>query len=489
MIAPLAAAAGLLLTLSLGCRGCAPDRTPRAVRVAAVDAADLVRLDSGERLRLSGVEEAAHPLASGDSIAAARARIAQDLVGKMLFLKPDAPRPIDSAELRGELWDNGMSVNARILERGDGLLDLTRGASEGDGRYLAAATAASAARSRRAQVPLGFQAGIVLPLYSKEKEHDYGPRLREIKAAGAQWVSLLFVWMVEKMDGHEIVPKRGQPHWEDNRSPPDEHLIATIREAKRLGLRVLLLPIVLPWKPGPDDWRGNLRPSNRDAFFESYARFVLRHADLAESLGVDAYSIGSELISLESNKPGDVDWWRRIARSARHRFGGRLTYSANWDHYEEVGIWDELDFVGMTAYYSLTKDPEANVEAMVEAWRPAQEKLAAFGEKVKRPIVFTEIGYASIRGINTDPWNYKMETPLDLAVQERCYRAFAKAFAKPDFLGGAYFFDWYDDGGANDKSYTPRGKPAESVMKQFLADAAKLPPPKHDPARAENGAK
>jgi hypothetical protein len=319
-------------------------------------------------------------------------------------------------------------------------------------------------------------------LYSKEKDHDYGPRLKEIKDAGATWVSFLFVWFMDRMDGHSMAPKINQAHWEDNRTAPDDTIVKTIRQAKELGLRVLLLPVTLPWKPGPDDWRGNLRPKNRAGFFENYGRFILRYADMCEELGVDAFSIGSELISLEKGA-GDNDGWRRIVRSVRARFGGRLTYSANWDHYDVLEILEDLDFIGLTAYYSLTTNPEATVDEMVEAWKPIQASMRAFAESIKRPMVFTEVGYASLHGINTNPWNYKMETELDLEAQRKCYEAFAKAFDKPDFLAGAYFFDWYDDGGPKSKSYSPRGKPAEGVMKDYLRHAATLPPPKLDPAK------
>jgi glycosyl hydrolase family 113 len=486
MAAFLALVPALAAALSLGCTNRASagtrseeraaDLRPREVRVESVESAEIVQLEGGGRLRLSGLAE----LQRSDP--AVLGRLAKDMVGKTLLLRPDPPRPLDAEEPRGELWDGPSSVNERVLARGDARLDLTHGSSAGDERFHAVASA-TAGPTRRGAIPLGFQAGIVLPMYSKEARHDYGPRLREIQATGARWVSLLFVWMLDKMDGHSIEPKRNQPHWEDNRTPPDEDLVAAIRTAKDLGLQVLLLPVVLPWKPGPDDWRGNLRPANRDAFFESYGRFILRHADLAESLGVDALSIGSELISLESRQPSDIPAWRRIARTVRARFTGRLTYSANWDHYEEVGVWDELDFVGMTAYYSLTRDFDATIDELVAAWKPVQRDLAAFAAKVERPIVFTEVGYASLRGINTDPWNYKMETGLDLAVQERCYRAFAKAFEGCDWLAGAYFFDWFDDGGTKDTGYTPRGKPAEGAMREFLATAGKRPPPLYDPAK------
>lgn len=458
-----------------------------------VVAIDLVKLDEGRNLRLSGVGANLDPFQTPQAPggAAGVEKLRTMVSGKRFMLRPDPARPSDAGELRGELWENGSdgklkSINEELLKAGVALLDLTRGDSAGDSRFRAAAAEFAQPRSRREQIPLGFQAGIVLPLYSKEPDFDYGPRLKEIKDHGAQWVSLLFVWLVERMDATEVKPKRNMPYKDDNRSPSDEVLARTIKQAKDLGLRVLLFPVVLPWRPGPDDWRGSLRPANRDAFFENYGQFILRHADMAEALGVDGYSIGSELISLEGKgkfAEADTAGWRRIVRSVRAHFGGRITYSANWDHYNTLRVIDELDFVGLTAYYSLTKDPNASVDDMVKAWGPVLEDMENFIKENKRPMVFTEVGYFSIRGTNTDPWNYKMTEPVDLEAQKRCYEAFAKVFGKPTVLAGAYFFDFYDDGGVNDKSYSPRGKPAAVTMKKFLEEARKLPPPKDDPAR------
>ncbi|MBI3819367.1 MAG: hypothetical protein HY286_11790 [Planctomycetes bacterium] len=465
------------------------DLVPHEVGVTDALAVDLVKLEDGHNLRLSGVGANLNPFEKETAATMAREHLKQLVVGKRFVLHPDLSRPADYDELRGELFTVGAdgtrkSINEELLRTGDALLDLTRGPAASDERFRTAAALFANPHSRRAKVPLGFQCGIALPLYSKEPDFDYGPRLKEIKDHGATWVSLLFVWIINRMDSIDIEQKCNQSFKGDNRSPSDEVLARTIKQAKDLGLRVLLIPIVLPWHPGPDDWRGNLRPTNREGFFENYGQFILRHADLAESLGADAYSIGSELIKLEGfEHESDTDGWRRIVRSVRSRFGGRLTYSANWDHYDVLGIIDELDFVGLTAYNSLTKDPDATVDQIAEAWMPFFHKLNEFSEEQKRNLVFTEVGYFSIRGTNTDPWNYKMNDRLDLDIQKRCYEAFAKVFGKPTFLAGAYFFDFYDDGGPNDKSYSPRGKPAAEVMKKYFESARNLPPPRYDPAK------
>jgi len=35
---------------------------------------------------------------------------------------------------------------------------------------------------------------------------------------------------------------------------------------------------------------------------------------------------------------------------------------------------------------------------------------------------------------------------------------------------GVYFFDWFEEGGPEDSSYSPRGKPALEVIRAYLRD-------------------
>ncbi|MEM6723389.1 MAG: hypothetical protein AAF598_05080, partial [Bacteroidota bacterium] len=45
--------------------------------------------------------------------------------------------------------------------------------------------------------------------------------------------------------------------------------------------------------------------------------------------------------------------WRTIIRSARQHYTGELTLAANFDNYREISFWDELDFIGINAYFPL----------------------------------------------------------------------------------------------------------------------------------------
>ena len=85
-----------------------------------------------------------------------------------------------------------------------------------------------------------------------------------------------------------------------------------------------------------------------------------------------------------------------------------------------------------------------------------------------KPVVFTELGYASQNGINTGPWNYMMnKDDLDLEEQAQCTAAFVSVAPSMKFLAGAYLYDYFDLGGPEDHSYSPRGKPAWEEWKRW----------------------
>jgi len=79
-----------------------------------------------------------------------------------------------------------------------------------------------------------------------------------------------------------------------------------------------------------------------------------------------------------------------------------------------------------------------------------------------------------MKGIRQDgaasrPWDYTVRAPVDLEEQRRCYAAFVDAW-RGAALAGVYFWDWSGPGGASDAHYTPRGKPAEAVVRRWFAE-------------------
>lgn len=328
------------------------------------------------------------------------------------------------------------------------------------------AAVTSRARVRRPRGGLHMR-GMAVPLHSLDPAFDYGALLAELPALGVTHVALFAnLWQPE---ASSPAPAR-----HPLRTPSDRVLRRTIARARELGLEVAFIPSLQLERAGPRDWRGSLRPPSWARWFAGYRRELLHWARLAEDEGVSLLAVGSEL----STSDGQEAQWRALIRDVRAEFSGELTYSANWDHFEAVRFWDALDYVGLSAYFELTRSTEPTAEELQRAWRSHRGALATWQHQtgLDRPFLLLEVGYPSLDGGAAQPWNYTLTTDVDLDEQRLCYEAFAATWKDaPPLLAGAFFYEWWGEGGRRDRTYTPRGKPAADVVKAFFGAAARQP--------------
>lgn len=451
--------------------GVASERAePFLAEVAWLRGADLLELRDGRKIRLQGLSLPTPPLRPKDFVSNLQAFLKNRCEQKTLWIAPEARvergDPADFCAVVRERPD-APSINEEALELGLALYDARTSEVAEAPALVAAAQRAQARKAgwyalsadprfdRRGPIP--FLNGAVLGLYDRDAGRDYKRHIDELAEAGFQHVEFLFSTMLDHVRGSRI----DRFH---RRTVSDARLVEAIRYSKQKGMSVLLLPIVLLDEQKPEDWRGVIKPDDEEAFWQSYDAMLCHYLDIAEHLGVEMFSMGSELGSLEDR----TSTWRRLVQNARGRYRGVLTYSANWDHYDVSRWFDALDIVGMTAYFSLTKKKDPSLEELEEGWRTIgaelQRKLTGF----PKPVFFTELGYASQDGINTDPWNYLMaQDRIDLKEQALCFEAFLRVEPSLRFLQGAYFFDYFEEGGPTDHTYAPRGKPAMEQWRRW----------------------
>jgi len=251
-------------------------------------------------------------------------------------------------------------------------------------------------------------------------------------------------------------------------TPTPQQLGDLITHAKNLKLRVILMPIVLLDKPrSMTEWRGTINPDDWSAWWESYRSLLYHYCWIAQGYGVDVLVVGSELVSTETK----TDEWRKTIAMVRKYYKGMLTYSANWDHYKDIPFWDQLDLIGMNSYYKLGDDQNVTVEEIQRRWTPIQQRLLDFVHKTRKPLLFLEVGWCSLRNAASEPWDYTQESePIDLDLQRRLYEGFFKTWYGRPELGGLMIWEWTPgDGGPKNRGYTPEGKPAEKLLKDWLA--------------------
>ncbi len=434
------------------------------VRVKRVLPGAVLVLEGGQKIRLQGLE---FPSTDYEH------RALRPLVGREFRWSGEEPDPDRPKLRRGLLFEKGKktSVNADLLQRGLGWFRLrSRSERAFPSLQLALFRARAERRGLWKKVPMAngkppFFRGGVLGLYYKESRLDYHKQLRRIRDIGADWVLLLLTVFVPKVDSSQIVK-------DPNRTVQERRLKETIRYAKGLGLKVALMPIVLIRESdNDDDWRGTLRPKDPVPFWLDYDKQLCHYGDIARDSGVELLFVGSELCSLEENFPKA---WPRIIGNLRGRFGGWLSYSVNWDHYDVPKFWGLLDCVGLTAYFELTDNKKASPKELEEGWRKVRKELEGVSKALDRPIFLTELGYPSQEGANTAPWNYLLaKDKPDPEEQARCFEAFAKVMKDAKFLQGAFIFDFFEEGGEKDTTYALWGKRAWWVVRDLFKDWAK----------------
>ena len=142
--------------------------------------------------------------------------------------------------------------------------------------------------------------------------------LTELAATGANSVALVPSWYQRSRRSTEIAP-------DADRSPTDESVAVAVARARELGLRVFLRPTVESRDRTP---RAELRPRSARAWFRSYRRFILHYAQLAQRLGVDMLSVGSEYRSLDG--PDRARSWRRVIAMRPSRLRGHADLRREW---------------------------------------------------------------------------------------------------------------------------------------------------------------
>ena len=313
--------------------------------------------------------------------------------------------------------------------------------------------------------PKTWRRGVSLGLFASEKNVEnnmriYTALLDEIAAVGATDGSIVVRWKQKDIHATEIKPS-------EDVTSPTELLGRVIDAAHDRNLRVFLLPIIYLDERARGVWRGTIDPSDMDAWWEAYGEFILHYARIASEHQIELYSVGSELLSMEREDRR----WRELIAKVRAIYKGKLTYSANWDHFEIPTFWDALDIAGMTAYQELTRAPNPPVGELNKGWRSLKRRLDEWSARTGREYIFTEIGFPSHREGAAHPWDYTSKSIPAHELQARCFRSMFEVWEKEEKLAGLYVWNWFGFRDREDRGYTPRGKPAEDVLRHWYTSS------------------
>ena len=239
--------------------------------------------------------------------------------------------------------------------------------------------------------------------------------------------------------------------------------------ANEYKLNVMIKPQV--WIPG--SWVGEFDIESKKDLEEwktTYTDYILTFAQIAQDKKADLFCVGTEYKKLAVKHP---DFWRNLIKQVRAVYDGPVTYAANWDHYQNISFWDELDFVGINAYFPLVEKPLPTVNETKQAWETHKVEMQRFSKQINKPILFTEYGYMSCDYAAWKTWeNEDKSPPVNLEAQAIAYQALYESLWNQDWWAGGFLWEWqatHDKaGGPTDKHYSPQRKPAEKVIRSFF---------------------
>jgi len=338
--------------------------------------------------------------------------------------------------------------------------------------------ATAGSRSAQAAGPVPWQyKGFTIAAYSQDElgSGNTAASLQQLAQTGANSVTFVVTWYQDNIYSTGV--------YRTQNTASDASLTTAIGEARALGLKVIIKPHV---DSADGNWRAHIHPCSitnaepcptandlSGAWFSSYDAMLLHYADLAQQQGVTALSVGAELIDLSTNA-AYTNQWRSLISGIRSRFGGKLTYSANWGsgdfatEYTRIPFWDALDYIGISAYFPLADNGTTpTVDGMASRWANMwQPQISAVQQQWGKPVLFIEGGYRSGTGTAQAPFDNWDSWPYNVQEQADCYQATFQAWANVPWFAGAAFWNWETDpnvSGGN-TGYSVQNKPAQSVV-------------------------
>tara|TARA_R110002049_G_scaffold67299_4_gene174850 strand:+ start:891 stop:1874 length:984 start_codon:yes stop_codon:yes gene_type:complete len=242
-----------------------------------------------------------------------------------------------------------------------------------------------------------------------------------------------------------------------------------IEELRKKGIKVMIKPQIWVWK---GEFTGLIKMSTEEnwkALEDSYTSFILEYTKLAQEVNAEILCIGTELELFVKHRP---QYWTDLIKEIKTIYSGKLTYAANWDEFKRTPFWDQLDYIGIDAYFPVSNQKTPTYEECIEGWKAHKPIITKLSETYNKPVLFTEYGYRSVDFSGREPWvsDIAMDV-VNLDAQVNTTKALFETFWKEPWFAGGFIWKWFhkhdEVGGENNSRFTPQNKPAEDVIRQY----------------------
>jgi hypothetical protein len=202
---------------------------------------------------------------------------------------------------------------------------------------------------------------------------------------------------------------------------------------------------------------------------DSYRTFILDFAKIAAQRKTAMLCIATELDSFVKERP---EYWKNLIAEIRSIYKGKLTYAANWDSYKNISFWDDLDYIGVDAYFPLSEEKTPCLQTINDSWTKWKLEMSTLSRKHNKPLLLTEYGYISADYAGKEPW--KSASP-DQEINEEAQKILLQALYhnlwEEEWIAGGFLWkhfpeQFYQREGGFERLFNVQKKQAETTVKE-----------------------
>lgn len=271
-----------------------------------------------------------------------------------------------------------------------------------------------------------------------------------------EWISVVPYFYQETENSILIDIPKENGIW----SKRDSSFIKDIEKLHQQDFYVMIKPHL--WMSS--GWRSNINFTDKkdwNSWFENYHNIMLHYAKMAEITNADLLCIGTELRSSLKEQPQK---WLALVKEIKTIYKGKITYAANWDDdLDFTEFWNKMDYIGIQAYFPLTKNSNPDLEVIKNGWDKHLVYLKKISETYNKKILFTEVGYRNDLNATIKPWEWsnsfqRFTRKKSDKTQALAYQALYDKLWNKHWFAGTFPWEW------NSGDFPIYEKPAENVI-------------------------
>ena len=286
--------------------------------------------------------------------------------------------------------------------------------------------------------------------------------IKPVVQLNANYAAIMPFGFVKSIDNPQVIYNTERQWFGETRAGAKQYIKALRNE----HIKIMIKPQIWVWR---GEFTGLIEMKNEadwKTLESSYLKFILEYAELANEVKAELFCIGTELENFIENRP---EYWSALIKKIKTVYKGKLTYAANWDEFKRTPFWNDLDFIGIDAYFPVSDSKTPTVEECLKGWETHKAVVYNMFRKHNKPILFTEYGYRSVDYSGKTPWvSDRSMNQVNLEAQTNTTQALFETFWDEEWFVGGFIWKWFHNhsksGGHDDFMFTPQNKPVEALL-------------------------